>query len=288
MPATVETQAGQTVSPSNLVQQWLLENWQLNLKDFHDYRQGREFILVLVGDLIEGIHHRTREVWSPEEMDHCTAAIDLLQPLSQSASMVLACKGTECHTKNYEEHIAQELNVEVCPKTKKRCLDTVNLEVGRHLVQFRHHMPTTSRVYLEAGALSIVLGNTQLSYSRAKQRVPDIVVSGHRHREGVYYDSQSMMICCPAWQALTRHGHKVVPGALPRPSLLVIDFVRGQDLLPYPFFIQQAMPKQMESVNTWQGKPTSHRAKKSFLKACEQRPSKKSKVAKRPPNGKQN
>lgn len=254
--SSTTTREGIEVKP-NKFQKWLYSNWEACLKDFDAYRGKRSFVLVLVGDMVEGIHHGGRQTWSNDPIDHAAAAVMLLRPLAQKASKTFLAVGTECHTRNDEGAIGKELQAEICPDTGHHAWDTVSIDVEGQLVQFRHHMPTTSRVYLEAGAMSIVLGNTQLSYQRAKQRVPDIIVSGHRHREGVYYDSEAMFCVCPAWQGLTRHGHKVVPGALPRPGFLVLDWVRS-DTLPYAGFIRQPSPPRMEAIATWPNQPTKN------------------------------
>jgi UDP-2,3-diacylglucosamine pyrophosphatase LpxH len=246
MPSVFETSEGQVVR-ANKFQQWLKDSWDQCVQDFHKYRGNRDYILLLVGDMIEGHHHGGKQLWSGESIDHANAAIELLEPVSSKASKVFLAVGTECHTRNDEHYIGTMLGAEACPATGKHAWDSVLLKVNGHLIHARHHMPTASRVYLEAGALSIMLGNTQLSCVRNKQEVPDIVVSGHRHRFGVYYDEDAMFVACGAWQGLTRHGHKVVPGALPRPGFVVMDWSRGSEL-PYTFAIRQPQPKAMEPI----------------------------------------
>jgi hypothetical protein len=123
------------------------------------------------------------------------------------------------------------------------------MEVSGKLIQVFHHMPATSRVYLEGGALSIMLGNTQLSSTRHKQSVPDIVVMSHRHRFGVYQDDEAMAVCLPAWQGLTRHGQKVVPGSIPKCGLVAMDFaITTSSGLPFVKMFRQPLPRQMEAI----------------------------------------
>jgi hypothetical protein len=251
MPKSIETIEGQEVLP-NKFQQWLLSNWDECFRKFEVYRGNRPFWLVLVGDLIEGKHHGGTQIWSGDIADHCNAAVELLKPIAAKAKIVLSAKGTECHSRNDEAWISKQLGAAKCPDTGSYAWDTISMEVGAKLIQVRHHMPATSRVYLESSALGIVLGNTQLSYARHKQRIPDIVVSGHRHRTGIYHDDESLMMCCFAWQGLTRHGHKVVPGSLPKVGFNVMDFVRGTDELPYCFEIRQPLPKRIETPIKWQ------------------------------------
>lgn len=251
MPSSFETYEGQRVFP-NPLQEYMLQHWDLCIGEFNRFRKGRPFWLVLVGDLVEGIHHKSKQVWSPDSKDHAAAAVELLRPICKKASKVFICKGTESHTGNDEESIGRDLGAVRCPDTQKFAWETVSIEVGSNLIQCRHHMPTTSRVYLEASALSIVLGNTQLSYARHKQRIPDIIVSGHRHRFGYYQDDESAMLALGAWQALTRYGHKVVPGAIFKLGFGVMDWIRGPDKLPYCFVIKQPLKERLETPVKWE------------------------------------
>lgn len=249
MPERIVTQEGVEIQP-NRFQRMMLGWWYECLAEFDEYRKGRQFYLVLVGDLVEGIHHGGRQVWSSDPLDHSTAAVAMCQPLSRIASRTYLAVGTECHTRNDEQAIGKMLGAVECPDTGKPAWDTVILDVGKWRCHFRHHMPTTSRVYLEASALSIVLGNTQLTYQRRGQRPPDICVHAHRHRFGVYQDESAMMIAQGAWQGLTRHTHKVVPGALPSPSMTVMDWTRGIERMPHAFPICPKLPT-MEGCDRW-------------------------------------
>lgn len=249
MPERMTTAEGNIVE-ANRFQRLMLTWWYECLAEFDEYRRGRPFYFVLVGDLVEGHHHGGRQLWSSDPLDHSTAAVAMIQPLARVAQRTYLAVGTECHTRNDEAAIGKLIDAAVCPDTGKHAWDVVILDVGPWRMHFRHHMPTTSRVYLEASALSIVLGNTQLSYVRRGQRPPNICVHAHRHRFGVYQDESSMMVAQGAWQGLTRHTHKVVPGALPSPSMTVIDWTRGIDRLPHAFAISPQLPT-LEASNEW-------------------------------------
>lgn len=254
MPESIEIAEGKNVVQANRFQRMMLGWWRECLDEFDEYRRGREFWLVLVGDLVEGVHHGGRQLWSSDPLDHSAAAVVLLEPVVKRAKRTFLAVGTECHTRNDETAIGKLLSAEICPDTGKHAWDTVILDIGPHRVHFRHHMPTTSRVYLEASALSIVLGNTQLSYIRRGQRPPNICVHAHRHRFGVYQDESAMFVAQGAWQGLTRHTHKVVPGAIPSPSITVLDWTRGVERLPHAFPICPKLPT-LEAQVSWEPNP---------------------------------
>jgi hypothetical protein len=98
------------------------------------------------------------------------------------------------------------------------------LKINGCLVDAAHHMGVTSRAYLEAGAMSIQMGNARLNYLRAGQPVPKVFLRAHRHCGGHFSDGQGLFAVTGAFQFLTRHGHKIVTDSIPRPSMLVLDW----------------------------------------------------------------
>lgn len=208
----------------NKLQQWLWKSW-LSAGEWAANIVGDDpFVVVSNGDLIDGYHHRTKEVWSVDEEDHVDAAKKILNPLIKKAKDTYVVFGTEVHTKNLEENFANEVGAVKDPETGKPCFLRLEMDINGCLVFFSHHIGTTSRVYLEASQLSIALGNAQLEYARAGHRKPDMCVFSHRHRYGFYDDGVSACLVTGAWQFLTRFGGKVVPAAALKPAMQILDW----------------------------------------------------------------
>ena len=110
---------------------------------------------------------------------------------------------------------------------KRKALEKWLVEINGCLIDATHHMPTTTRAYLEAGAMSIVLGNARVNAIRAGHQPAQIYLRGHRHCGGVFSDGAGMLAVTGAFQMLTRFGYKVVPDSIPRPSIIVLDW-RGK------------------------------------------------------------
>lgn len=212
----------------NKFQEWLWECWEDMLKWSDKIISKQPFELVLNGDLVDGIHHKTLQVMTPDPGDQVDAVKAVLEPLAASAARLHLIKGTECHTRNDEVRIGRALNGSKDPSTGQHAWDSLDLRVNGVLYNFMHHIGTTARSYLEASAHSIALGNLSHTRARAKQSVPDIIVRGHRHRHGIWDDGNQMSVITGAWQGLTRYGHKVVPGAICQPSAVIFDH-RGQE-----------------------------------------------------------
>jgi hypothetical protein len=208
----------------NKFQEWLWACWQDMLGWAKTTIGKDDFELVLNGDLVEGIHHRTLQVMSADVSDQTTAVLDVLGLLSARASRVHVVKGTECHTRNDEIRIGSALNGTRDPQTGQHAWDRLDLDVNGCLVSFAHHIGTTSRPYLEAAQHSINLGVEIHEAARMGRPIPKVICRAHRHRHGVWSDGNSMSIVTGAWQGITRFGRKVVPAAIPQPSAVILDW----------------------------------------------------------------
>jgi len=227
-PPDCETESGNTVGfGRNIHQAWLWDVWQETIRSAIQHFGDDPWVLILNGDLMEGSHHHSKEVVAAEEADHAAAAVICLTPLVTTATQTYVVRGTECHTKNFEKMIADKLGATFAG-------DALLLEIHGTLIDAKHHMPTSSRAYLEAGAMSIVMGNARLNYARCGHRIPKVFLRGHRHVGGVYSDGTSAFVATGAYQLLTRFGKKVVGEALCRPSFAILDW-RGRPKDSVPF-----------------------------------------------------
>jgi hypothetical protein len=217
-PDNHETSTGNKIGlGNNLHQQWLWQCWLENLEKISSHFGNNPFILIVNGDCIEGRHHGSSEIVAALNYDHSLAAIECLKPLAKLASKTYMTAGTECHVGDWEKMIAKEIGA-IWLGHKGL------IEINGCLVDIAHHMPTSSRAYLEAGAMSITMGNARQNYSRAGHRVPKIYIRGHRHTGGIFNDGSGIFIVTPAWQLLTRYGHKVVGDSICRPGFGILDW----------------------------------------------------------------
>ncbi len=218
LPELVAFDDGHTVGcGKNPWQRWMWECWLNALERISAIAGGDPFHLIMTGDAIEGIHHRSDEVVAMKLLEHLKIAEVALIPLTSTAAEITVIKGTACHTLDFEEVLAKQLCLE-------RAYDFRQIEMNGVLIDARHHMPVTSRVHLEASAMSIVVANNRANATRAGHRPARVFLRGHRHLAGHYSDGESMIVVTGAWQGLTRHGKKVVSDAIPRPSIAVLDF----------------------------------------------------------------
>jgi hypothetical protein len=211
------------------IAKWLYECWQIGHQWLSGVVNPKEYALILNGDMIEGNHHRTTEIWSPDTRNHAKAAKELLAPVARRAGKIFMVAGTECHVGGTELSIGKDLGAEVNPETGQPIWQHLCLDIAGVRVSVRHHFPATSRSYLEASQYSIQLGNAVNEAVRAGDVAPRVLIGAHRHRTGYFVDGNRLAAVTGAWQGLTRHGHKVVPDGRPCPSIICLDWREKED-----------------------------------------------------------
>jgi len=102
LPPKFMTLEGNEVG-QNKIQKRLWDAWYDLWNDWVPWAvDGHEFAVVINGDLVEGLHHKTTEIVSPEFGDHVRAAQQALVPMTKLApSKIFLTEGTECHTKEH-------------------------------------------------------------------------------------------------------------------------------------------------------------------------------------------
>lgn len=182
------------------------------------------FDLILNGDLVDGIHHKTVQVMTADVGDQSAVVRQVLGDFHGKANAIHVVLGTECHTRNDELRIGHFLGASREPITRQQAWNSLDVEFHGTLCNFAHHISTTARPYLEASAHSIALGAMTMSRARTGKRIPTVMGRGHRHRHGVWSDGNLLSLTTGAWQGLTRYGYKVVPDAVPQPSAIILDW----------------------------------------------------------------
>lgn len=224
LPRNAKTLEGQRVQP-NKAQAWLQDRWDEAMRFVEDATRGEPFALVVNGDTIEGVHHGTKQVCSPEISDHCEWAYQSLMPLAEKAEHLFVTTGTEAHTHSTEHHLAIRMGAVPDKFNDKPAWDELDLTVHGYTIRFTHHISTTSREWLSASRLSIHLANMRLAALDAKHPVPSGLIAGHCHRFDEYHTpGGGLCLTLPSWQFLTRYGHKVVTQSRTHIGLVVLHY----------------------------------------------------------------
>lgn len=240
MPRSYFLNDGGNEVRANPLQSWLYDCWLHGIDTLKDWTRGRNAGLVIVGDAIEGVHHRTTEIVSSDKIDHAGIAIECLAPLANLFRKCWMVEGTECHTESAESSIGRAIGAEPYRKPDASKKDfgayawpELPLTVQGCYGIARHHISTSMRPWTEASGIGLQMNAEICEAARVGAKIPRWMAYAHRHREGYFSDGDSLAFVCNPWQALTRHGRKVVGSArYIKPGFTMLDFSDMADGLP--------------------------------------------------------
>jgi len=222
-PPELTIAEGLEVRP-NALQRWFWACWLDTLAWLKAEAAGEPFALILNGDLIEGDHHRTDQIIGRNISDHLAVAEAVLEPLVKMAAKTFVTRGTECHVGDIEAALGKILKAEPNPENGRHSFDRLALDICGVRLVARHHVSTTSRPWLESNGLGMELASEQLHAARNNEVQPRILCVAHRHVAGHIVVNDGLCLATPAWQGLTRHGHKVVGAARCKPGAYFLDW----------------------------------------------------------------
>lgn len=206
----------------NPVQAWIWEQWIAFRCHLKERLHGRRWGLVINGDLIDGVHHKTKEVIHPDVGIQVKTAIEVLEPVAKDAAYTYVVRGTESHVGTSETAIGRAIGAMTAGK--EHSAHHWLIDVNGCLVSAKHHIGSTARTWTRATALGASLANERLEALNARRDIPNVLLRAHRHVPGLYKDPSGMLIVTPAWQALTSYGWKVVPDAVPWVGGVILDW----------------------------------------------------------------
>jgi hypothetical protein len=207
----------------NKFQEWLWECWCDAMQWSRKIIGKDAFDLVLNGDLVDGIHHKTLQVMTPDPGDQTSAVLQTLNGLGLQWSKLHVIKGTEAHSRNDEIRIGHALGA---TGTHKPGSTHGTTSTSTCMGAFTTSPTTSARPpapTLRHRRIRSCLATLTHARARAGKPVPKVMVRAHRHRHGIWQDGNQISIITGAWQGLTRYGYKVVPDAVPQPSIIIAD-----------------------------------------------------------------
>lgn len=211
-----------TIMPSPL-QRVLWDEWEGFWGWVEDRVGGDDFAVVVNGDAVDGRVKDSPQSLPLIEDQIKLAACCLSVPTIRRASKVFFVRGTEAHVgkcAEREEALADKLRKEVALGRAGRHGSTYDLRVllGDNLIQFSHHIGSTSSPVSETTTLMRELVKASVRAGRWGGQMPRMMVRSHRHTHvAISWPTRSGYctgITTPGWQALTSYGHKVVPAEI--------------------------------------------------------------------------
>lgn len=205
-------------------QWWKNEFWGKWVPSITD---GKPFVVVLNGDILEGCHHRATSQISQNKADQAKIAQACLLPVLEKANpaAIYFVRGTEAHageSSEDEERLSQALNIKK-DKHGNYTRPELWLKVGDGLAHFQHHISTSGSNAYESTALCKEFSESCTEAARWGYQAPDWVVRSHRHRHAEVRvptrNGRGQCITLPAWQLKTPFCFKIAGARLSSPQI---------------------------------------------------------------------
>jgi hypothetical protein len=216
---------GGTYTPSpiqNTVWKWWLEFWT---EFVPRVTRGRRWGVVVNGDALDGVHHRSTHQVSQNHADQQEIAYRALAPIVDKAEgRVWMVGGTEAHvgpSSEAEEMLARRLGT-VASKTGQCVRYELWKQVGDSLVHLAHHIGTAGSNAYESSAVMRELSEAYVEAGRWQDRAPDALVRSHRHRDIEIKipaaNGYALGVVTPSFQAKTPFSFKIAGGRQAQPQ----------------------------------------------------------------------
>lgn len=216
-PYSFQLDDGGTYKASK-AQRWLWRNWRDYWDRIADMRRdtGLPVVAILNGDLVDGNHHRTTQIITSNEADQLRLAVDVLQPVLDTADRLFIIRGTEAHAGQgaaREEAIARDVGAE---ESRWGTASWWHLyaEFGGVTFDVMHHGESGSMRPWTAGAgVNRIAAILVYEYARTGDAIPQVALRAHRH---TFKDSGTShpvrVFQTPPWQLTTAFGYRIGVG----------------------------------------------------------------------------
>jgi len=196
-------------------------------------RDKYRFVVVLGGDIIDGNHHHSHQLATPNISEQSTVAIWIFKYFKHLigfdknlGDMLYVGQGTEVHDGDEENTIADELGAEILPDGQDT-FDFMPMDINGSRFWFLHQGATAGKGITEGNALHNWMKNQYFTCLEDKRVIPDCVISGHYHKN--VYDTFTRKdrtmhgIILPPLQLKTRFGYRVAAAELDSVGIRTID-----------------------------------------------------------------
>ncbi len=209
-PVPVMLDNGNTVTASPLqlkMWQWWQEFWG---EWVPMVTRGERFAVVLNGDSIDGVHHRSVTQVSQNITDQKKIAELVLAPVvAQCDGHFYMIRGTEAHggkSGQDEEALAKTLGA-IPDAIGNRARWDMWMRIGDKLAHITHHIGCTGSMQYETTALMKEYADACAEAGRWGNEAPAFVVRAHRHRFAEIkvptQKGDGICVVTPGWQLMT-------------------------------------------------------------------------------------
>ena len=210
-------------------------------------RKGKRLIIIKLGDMVEGLHHNSKQVSSTRRAVHEAISLELMDRIDEwtgftDGDLEFFVAGTESHVEESEERIARDRDAQAyIPPTESGrdgvyVFPVLNITINGIPCFFAHHGPATGEGANKGNGLRGRIKNMYLEYLEIGKVPPRLVVFADKHRkhyERVWRSDKVMIdaIISPAYQVKTEFVYKIRPEALSNVGCTCIEIKSNGDIL---------------------------------------------------------
>lgn len=179
--------------------------------------KGKKIVIVHNGDAIEGHHHGSIQIVTPNYNHQSEIHIALMEDFIKATGFsrkngdeIHYTSGTESHTGWYEYGISEHFSA-----LGAKFHDELKIKINSREVWFTHHGGGAGKGANEGNGYRNWLRDIYWDNVKQKNEQPDIVVTAHYHKP-IYqtfvqdwHTIHGMIL--PSWQYKTRYAYKVAP-----------------------------------------------------------------------------
>jgi hypothetical protein len=206
-------------------QQKIRKQFELYAAAVKDERKGIKVRLIIDGDNVDGIHHSSGDVFTSDPLEMADVNIQLISEFQkrinwQRGDELYIVKGTEIHTRDFENYIGEQLGAVM--DGQFYAYELLQLNTNGVISWFTHHGPNAGDGHNEGNNMMNFL--KRIYYNAIKNRtvIPDILYTAHVHNPTYstfcWHDMNVFKtmhgIILPSWQLKTRYAHMVAPVSL--------------------------------------------------------------------------
>ena len=243
-PESVIVGEGNALS-ANSQQRWLLRCWNAMIEEARSLRPD---VVVLNGDLLQGVHHNDGQLMSTQVGVQQRAAVQLLEPLTGPVTghggRIYVIAGTEYHDgagAADADVLASMIGARQSRETGRHARWELLYRLGEAstapVIHFAHHIGIAASPDSEASSpvrdLRTEVGELYQQFAGTAPNVK-MIVRSHRHRfvyVQIPYDQHALVL--PGWQLKTAYAYKKAAPQLPQIGYAWIEW-DGTDITVRP------------------------------------------------------
>lgn len=229
-PTGIKRDGGGVYLP-NKSQEWMWGRWLSLWDTFYRTDPEQPHIVVVNAEFIDGNHHGTTEIATPDPGEMIEAALEVMKPAMRKNATLLVTRGTEAHSGKaggIDNAIAKALGAVANDETGSHAEQHLYFETCGVLFDVAHHVGGSRVPHTRGNGIRADVIQAMVDAVESKERAPDVIIRSHVHTlqdTGCNYPLYGVVL--PAWQLKTAFAHRVTRSKVQYVGGLICELSEG-------------------------------------------------------------